>query len=141
MYKKITKNCECCGKEFVTGKGNKKYCSAECGSIIRRKKYHQMNKFQSIYMAPSTKGALNELRICVDLLEKGFEVFRSVSPSCSCDLAILKDKKLIRVEVTSGWVNPQGKLLRNKSKKESDKNDILATVYLGNKIDYLPKLP
>ena len=44
-------------------------------------------------------GASAELFVCQDLLLKGFEVFRAVSPSTSCDLILKIDKKLYRLEV------------------------------------------
>lgn len=37
-----------------------------------------------------------------DLLAAGFEVFRALSPACSCDLIVLSKGKLVRVEVRTG---------------------------------------
>jgi len=39
------------------------------------------------------------------LLRQGYEVFRSVSPHCSCDLLAYKAGKTVRVEVRVGRVN------------------------------------
>jgi len=47
----------------------------------------------------STIGATSELLVAADLLRRGFEVFRAVSPTCSCDLGVLRDGRFLRVEV------------------------------------------
>ncbi len=52
-------------------------------------------------------GTISELMVCADLLSKGYEVFRSVSPTASFDLVAHKRNKngthkLIRIEVTTG---------------------------------------
>jgi hypothetical protein len=56
----------------------------------------------------NTVGALSELRVAVDLLENGFEVFRALSPACSCDLIACKNGRTIRVEVRTGYRNGDG---------------------------------
>jgi len=61
-----------------------------------------------------TVGAISELRVCAFLLSRGYEVFRSVSPSCSCDLAILKDGKLLRIEVRSGYRQENGRIITSR---------------------------
>jgi len=35
-------------------------------------------------------------------MEKGYEVYRAVSPSSSADLVVIKDGKVLRVEVKTG---------------------------------------
>lgn len=42
----------------------------------------------------------------VDLLSRGYEVFRSVSQACSCDLIAMKNRRLLRVEVRMAARNP-----------------------------------
>lgn len=44
---------------------------------------------------------MHELVVATDLLRRGYDVFRSLSPASTCDLAILKNRRLIRVEVTT----------------------------------------
>jgi PD-(D/E)XK endonuclease len=88
-------------------------------------------------LCTGTVGAVNELRVCIDLLARGFEVFRSVSPASSCDLAVLKDGRLLRVEVRTAHVNADG--VPQFSKKDGDENDHYAAVVRG-KIIYIPEL-
>ena len=47
----------------------------------------------------SDVGATSELLVCADLLGRGFEVFRAVSPSTSCDLIALKHGRCVRIQV------------------------------------------
>lgn len=91
-------------------------------------------------LASSTTGAVSELTVACDLLKRGYEVFRAVSPSCSCDLAILKDNKLVRVEVRTAQRN---QVTGNVLYPNPDRNrfDVLALVLLAdNEIIYIPEL-
>lgn len=87
-----------------------------------------------------TTGAVSELRVAADLLERGYEVFRAVSPSCSCDLAVLKDGKLVRVEVRTGYESPTGRRHLGISLDERHRYDIAAGVF-PSEIVYSPSLP
>jgi len=53
-------------------------------------------------MSPGTCGAASELVACAYLMRAGYEVFRAVSPSTSCDLIACRDGVTKRVEVRSG---------------------------------------
>ena len=82
-----------------------------------------------------TKGAIGEYAVCVDLLRQGWEVFKAVSPSCSCDLIIQNKDGAKRVEVRTGRTNLYGTV--NTVRKH--KADVLAIV-LRDKIVYEPPL-
>ena len=90
-------------------------------------------------MATGTTGAISELRVCVDLLARGYEVFRSVSQSCSCDIAVLKDGRLFRIEVTTGYENPHTGTL-SYSPHKTENYDVIAVV-LPEDIVFKPELP
>jgi hypothetical protein len=77
-------------------------------------------------------GASSELKVCADFLLAGYEVFRSVSLNCSCDLVVLKNGEVFRVEVKTGY---------KKQIPSADKTrfDILAVVN-GEGISYYPAL-
>ena len=85
-----------------------------------------------------TAGAISELRVAIDLLSKGYNVFRSLSPACPCDFVILKDKQLLRVEVRTTHISSTGKPYKAISKHD-DPIDIYAWV-LPNEIIYEPFL-
>lgn len=115
-----------------------RYCSADCRRTV------QVNPYTSPYtgglkLPTGTSGAISELRVCCDLLAHGFEVFRAVSPSCSCDLAILRDGRLLRIEVRTGYVHKfSGKQSTNRP-KTTGKFDLLAIAY-AEKVVYEPSL-
>lgn len=55
-----------------------------------------------MYVGTGATGARSELLVCADLIRLGYEVFRAVSPQCSCDLMILRKGIPERVEVRTG---------------------------------------
>lgn len=88
-------------------------------------------------LATGTVGAIGELRVCVDLLAKGYEVFRAVSPSCSCDLLVLKSGVVTRIEVRTSYRTRSGKVYYP---THNVRADIIAAV-LGDELSYNPPLP
>ena len=133
----MEKVCINCGKALI--KGQRKFCSPQCSTAYWKGKYLKMNPWKG--KTSATTGAISELRVAVDLLTKGYNVFRSLSPNCPCDLAILKDGRLLRVEVRTSYLSTSGKIYRNISKRDDSKSiDIYAWV-LPNKVIYEPELP
>ena len=58
-------------------------------------------------IAPATTGAIGELRVCADLMERGYEVFRALSQSRhSCDLVAMRGAFMLRIEVRTGTRRP-----------------------------------
>lgn len=112
-----------------------KYCSKHC----RSKHYGERIGIIGTGLAPATTGALAELLISADLLKRGYEVFRALSPSCSCDLMVLKDGKTIRVEVKTAYRNKiSGNIMRSPVKPGAF--DLVAMVIGGIEILYTPEL-
>ena len=51
-------------------------------------------------LPPPTLGALSELQVAVDLMAKGYHVFRALSPDCPCDLVAFRPgEPPVRIEV------------------------------------------
>ena len=86
-------------------------------------------------------GAASEMVVCTDLLLKGYDVFRAVSPSASCDLVVFCGEKLFRIEVrTAAYKSKNGRLVCGKATRYGF--DVLAMVYLPAKtVEYKPPLP
>mgnify|MGYP001577228583 CR=1 FL=1 len=78
-------------------------------------------------------GAISELRVCADLLQRGYEVFRSVSQATSCDLIALKDTIFTRIEVRTGKYTKNRLVLVNRDMRA----DVLA-ICLHDQIVYEP---
>jgi hypothetical protein len=100
--------------------------------------------WESIYMfgkkishglSPAKKGALTELIVCADLISKGYDVFRAVSPACPCDLVAAKKNVLIRVEVRSVTKTPNNKIHPNFGHTDIGRSDIVC-FYLDGEIMY-----
>jgi len=119
--------CKYCGKSFKP-RPNKIYCNKLC---VRRD-YISKQPRKYYDLPTGTVGALSELMVSSDLLVKGYEVFRAVSPACSCDLAVLKNNKLRTIQVRTGYLDQKGKLHTGKT----GTHDVLAIVVHGDKIYY-----
>lgn len=126
---KSNKICPKCKQSFQTTVFNKKYCSIAC--------YKKANIFErELKNIPTgTIGAIQELRVSIDLLRDGFEVFRALSPSCSCDLLVHKNNIFHRIEVRTAY-RTKNNLIKPSTYKNI-KAEILAMVF-PNEIIYKP---
>lgn len=132
----ISKHCKTCGKPF-DGDGRTVYCGEGCRKENVERRYRKLNPRSTL--PSSTVGAIGELLVCTDLLRRGYEVFRSVSPNCSCDLAVLKNGTLLRIEVRTGHRAANGKIYWPIKKSDQEKSDHFAVVTDGE-IEYHPDL-
>lgn len=114
-----------------------KFCSNRCANESGRRRFREVAGSRSD-LPTGTVGALSELLVCTNLLERGFSVFRSVSPSCPCDLIAMKDSKTIRVEVKTAYMSLGGKLMA--PKHDRWKYDTIAYAVRGHGIVYNPPL-
>jgi hypothetical protein len=94
------------------------------------------SEFKGLGLPTGTVGTISELRVSILLLSQGYEVFRSLSPSCSCDLAVLRDHKLTRIDVKTGYYTPTGKVAYNRTNLRAD----VAAVCLPDKVMFVPEL-
>lgn len=122
--------------------GKRAQTARYCSGICRNADYSEKQQKTSIqrafpHLSTATVGSINEMLVCIDLLRRGFSVYREVSPG-NCDLAVVLNNKLYRVEVTTGTFNASGKL--SYPKKNTDNFDFLAVVTLGDIIHYFPEI-
>lgn len=83
------------------------------------------------------KGAMGELVVAADLLSKGCEVYRSLSHSASCDMLVIHQGSILRVEVKVADRNESGSYSRNLRLKRGN-YDVLAVVSRDfRRIDYV----
>ena len=131
--------CKSCAEEFIPKRHNQAFCKRNCQNDTWKKKYRELNPIPELQS--STTGAMHELLVAVDLMRCGFVVYRSMAPNAPCDLAILKEKKLIMVEVTTGHRNTKNSLIYPSHKKNSHIFDVLAVVEYTGRITYYPDKP
>lgn len=115
-----------------------KTCSKKCSRERAFKVYREMNPPTGL--ATATVGAIAELAVAADLMGRGYEVFRALSPSCSCDLALNIDGRLIRVEVRTGYLTKGGRLTYPRPKSDDGRNDIYAVRTKDGAITYIPTI-
>jgi hypothetical protein len=98
-----------------------------------------------------TTGALSEMAAAMDLMMRGYEVFRALSPTCSCDLIAAKPgASALRIEVRTGQISHiTGRTSFPRNGKGKDKRDesvldhYAVVVYIGAipHVTYEPPLP
>ncbi len=124
------RSCENCSNTYKPTCRKQRFCCEKCSRT------HALSPHAG-RLPHGTIGAIGELEVAADLLSKGYQVFRALSPCCSCDLAVIKNGRLTRVEVTTGYISNCGTLTY--PTKVADKFDILA-IKLRSEIRYIPPL-
>lgn len=134
-----SRDCTHCGKPIPEKRAawpHTMTCSTQCSHARMRRAYRERNPVPTI--PKGTVGAIAELAVSVDLLSRGYEVFRALSPHCSCDLAINLGGRLIRVEVRTGRLNSTGGLTYGKFERDMGRQDIYAVRTKEGEITYFP---
>jgi hypothetical protein len=97
-------HCAHCGSEFVRLTRVHKFCRPQCS---RDAQASHWNSGHNPELPSSTRGAVAELRACVDLMARGFHVYRAMSPSCPADLVVWgANGRALRVEVKTASRHP-----------------------------------
>ena len=137
----ISKDCENCRNAIPTRRLTRcpwvKTCSPECTRKRNSLLWRQKNP-RPIKLATGTVGAVSELRVATDLLQRGYAVFRALSPNCPCDLAILYGDRLLRVEVKTASLSTSGTPMYG-TIRNGNSYDILAAA-MSDGIIYIPEL-
>lgn len=132
--------CRGCGNTFQRVRyPNAKYCSPRCRQA-------SVDAAEALRNPPlgrsqSTVGAISELTVCVDLLRRGYDVFRAVDPSCPCDLVALGHGHVLRIEVKTGRRSRGGEVYCSRNQAQRDRHDVLAIVTSDGVVRYEPELP
>ena len=140
----ILTSCILCGQNISAyrQKRKSKFCSNHCRILLRNEKYKK-SRNHDLKISTASRGCHSELFAALDLLKQGFEVFRAINSHCSCDLAILKAGRLLRIEVRTGYVNSYGTIYYPKAARDEGRQDHFAIVYetpTGTKVSYFPEL-
>lgn len=127
-----------CRKTFLK-KGKtwkKKYCSNDCLKLDTG----TQTFFNETKVLNSSKlGAISEVYVAFDLMKKGYDVYRALSPSSDSDLVAIKKDVVLTVEVKTGKYNSTGGF--NYCKKNIKSSITAVVLYRDSKIIYIPDLP
>ena len=129
--------CKYCDKPFpADAKSNRRFCNKVCAGAFAKELWRQQNPKSALgTIATGTKAEVNEMRVAIDFLEQGYEVYRAAFQGMPCDLLVRSNAnyKWQRVEVTTGNKSPNGSVAH--PKRDEATYDILAVV-VGNEIIY-----
>jgi len=129
---KYTRICVVCKGEFKTNHKTQLACSNSC-------RYKRDDERELLGLDSGRVGSISELAVCIDLLTKGYYVFRSMSPSGPIDLIAMKDGKTLKIEVKTTYRTFSGKI--KKPKHSHDQHDVMAVFIPDEKtIEYTPRL-
>ena len=134
--------CRACLKDIGSVRSKRRfyryYCNPACERQWRQRQYREKNPHR-LDLPTGTVGARLELLVAADLMARKYHVFRALSPNCPCDLAVLKDGVLLRVEVRAAFRSSNGHL--NYSKRSTGNVDVWALGLADGEIAYEPMLP
>jgi len=124
------KKCKQCDEVLIEKKqrNHSVWCSKTCRLRFDRTRRREDNLISGLPTA--TTGAIHELLVCTELLRNGFYVYRSVSANSPYDLIAIKEKLLLRIEVTTAYTILSGKIMVSK-KLDRERFEILAAVVAG----------
>ena len=132
--------CVCCGKALGAKYPNRLYCSQACSHKALRGRLLRVNPGHGI--PRRSVGASAELVVAADLLNRGYQVFRSVSAHAECDLVILKDGRLLTVEVRTSQRKMSGEVSLSPLNVRMRADIGAIVVFMGRtEITYVPPLP
>ena len=130
------RTCDVCGESFIPKGINHIRCSTKCRKAHNTANYSVVVKPSGL--TPGTAGAIGELRVSIELMARGYQIFRALSPSCPCDLIALRDNETVRIEVRTTYFGRTGNLIIPHN--DPSKFDVLAMVTSAG-IFYEPSLP
>lgn len=98
--------CLICNHGFLTNIPNQVLCSQACRLTHEK----NLNGREGAYgeLPTGTVGAISEIEIAAHFMKAGYAVFRSMSPSCFCDLIVAKKRKIYRIECRTGYRSHSG---------------------------------
>jgi hypothetical protein len=144
--------CPECGKDVDPGRA-KKFCSEAHRTSFSRGRYGRGLERSGLARKNGRGldrselagkkwviGTIQETRVVIDLLQKGFEVFRAAVPSALDDLWISKkdDDRLLRVQVKTGHLQQSNIIISRITQPESGRHDVLAVPLDVGEIQYEP---
>lgn len=106
----------------------------------RLRQYRNYAARIGIKLSSHTIGCIGEMLVCADLMQKGWDVYRSISPHAPVDLMARRDRKTVAVEVRSGRKKLDGRVVFGKPLREKSW-EVIAVVLPDGEIHYQPEMP
>ena len=145
------RKCAWCKSDISHMRSGTKFCCNKCYYKFLRKTDHERvkrinreydrkrsSRIRKLDISTTTIGSISEYTAAVDLSLRGYEVFKNISHTGSCDLLVLGDKAgPLRVEVTTArGIQENSVYIHKKRYIDTLKYDILAIVDLFGGIQY-----
>lgn len=121
-------------KKLLSGR-QKKYCSKSCQTNYWKNKRGVIG-FNNL--SSGTVGAMAELVAASDLMKRGFEVYRALSPSSNNDLVAIKNGKAYTFEVRTAYLCDNGKVSYSPQRIRSER--VAAVIFATNEVKYFPEI-
>lgn len=140
-------NCRYCNKPLPEGKrGNQVYCNAQCQKDALARQWREKNPKSPLgAVAAGTVAEANDMRVCIDLLGRGFSVYRAAFPAMPYDIiavdpgAPFELDYINSIATTTGYRTAAGTVTYN-SKVDKRGADVVAVVLTDGSIVYKPEL-
>ena len=132
--------CPECGKDIDPGE-RKEFCNPEHVTRFNRRRFGESFEKSEIGAKKGLIGAIQEVRVVIDLLNKGFEVFRAATPSAQDDIWISKSGKLLRIQVKTGHLQTGNIIFSDSTRFEKNCDAVLAIPLDDGEIQYSPSDP
>ena len=131
--------CEQCGKTFVHPVRRARFCTMKCNRKAYYLGKYSPSEYEKAGIGRTNVGAASELAVAADLTLHGYDVFRAVSAQAICDLVIIKNGLIQRVEVRTGQRASEISKIFWPKKKRVKNSDVWAVV-LPKEIIYDPPI-
>lgn len=134
-------NCKECGAP-LTGRRNKDFCDVRCSRAWHSKQWRDQNpKTAAAQLANGTVASMNVMRVMLDLVSKGYNVYRAAFEAMPFELIAFRrldsgiEMAHMRVKVTTGHRTATGLISHRKLPPAEYGYDVLAVV-VGTDIVY-----
>jgi hypothetical protein len=105
MGEPTSRTCKGCNIEFETTRKQQTFCDNECRKRYWKETQALPSVARKFGLDKNVVGAIAECRVCVDLLQRGFHVFRAVSFHSPVDIVAFRgdDGPAFRIEVRTAY--------------------------------------
>jgi len=120
-----------------------RFCDKHCAAAHQQQKWRTRNPKSALgALLAGGVAEVNEMRVAIDLLQRGFEVYRAAFQGMPCDMLVRRTEwdhnQVWRVEVTTGNRTVAGSIVHpDRSKAQFD---VLAVVLADGEIMYKPDI-